>query len=54
MVKELKEANYKELKESIRTTSHQIETINKEIEIVYIPNRNSEVENTITEMRGAQ
>lgn len=33
--RELKEIKYKELKESMRTLSHQTENFNKEIEIIY-------------------
>lgn len=34
MFKELKETSSKELKESMRTVSHQMESINKEVKII--------------------
>ena len=44
--KALKETIPKELRKSMRTVSHQIKNINKEIEIILKnkPNRNSEAE----------
>jgi hypothetical protein len=54
IVKEPKKVKYKELKEMMRTMSHQIENINNEIGLLFYYKKNqddSEIENTITDMK---
>ena len=51
MCQELKEAISKELKESMIMMCHQIKNISTKIEVLWQPNRNSEVARTITGMK---
>ena len=53
MFKEQKETMLKEVKESIKTRSRQIQNINKEIEIIFLRNQTKilEVKTTANEMK---